>query len=89
MNTKGVKMAPKKYKKVSLRLDAAIADELDSYAALAGTTRSGFMQMALVIGMRALGRNFAPEKFMTPELLKAMREAGYDVPNADGAEVSK
>lgn len=79
-------MAKEELARVSLRMDAGIVEELDKYADLAGVTRSAFIQMAVVIGMRSLARQFAPELFVTSEMLEKMRKAGFSIP--EGVDIS-
>lgn len=67
-------------KVLTVRLDEAVVQELDKYASLAGVTRTAFIQMAVVIGMRSLARQFAPELFVTSEMLEKMRKAGFTMP---------
>lgn len=66
--------------RLTVRLDETVVQELDKYASLAGVTRTAFIQMAVVIGMRALARQFAPELFVTSEMLEKMRKAGFTMP---------
>lgn len=72
-------------RKLSFRVSAKVADEIDKYAELAGMTRSAFMNIAVVIGMRTLARQIAPESFLTPELIASMQAAGFGLPEGDSA----
>lgn len=67
-------------RKASTSLTPEVFDELDRYAKAAGMTRSAFMSLALLIGMRALARQIMPEQFLTPELLAKMQAAGFGLP---------
>lgn len=67
-------------KKASTSLTPEVYAELDRYAKAAGMTRSAFMSLALLIGMRALARQITPEEFLTPELIAKMHAAGYGLP---------
>ena len=68
-------------KKISFRIANDVAAEIDEYAAMAGMTRSAFVNIAVVIGMRALVRQIAPERFLTPEMVTTMRAAGFGIPD--------
>lgn len=70
-------------RKLSFRVSGRVADEIDEYAELAGMTRSAFMNIAVVIGMRTLARQIAPERFVTPELAQMLQGAGFGLPDTD------
>lgn len=72
--------------RLTVRLDEAVVQELDKYASLAGVTRTAFIQMAVVIGMRSLARQFAPELFVTAGMIEQMRKAGFSIP--EGVDIS-
>lgn len=69
--------------KLSFRISADIAQQIDHYAALSGLNRSAFIGIAVVIGMRSLARQIAPESMMTPELIKVMSAAGFGLPEQE------
>jgi len=68
-----------KLRKVSLRLSDDLVNQLDEYASMSSQTRTAFMTMAMVIGMKQLARAIAPEKFVTPELVQAFQSSGFMV----------
>lgn len=67
-----------KVRKVSLRLSDELVQQIDEYARMSSQTRTGFMTMAVVIGMKQLARAVAPERFVTPEIVQAFKAAGFD-----------
>jgi len=80
-------MVPADRHKVSFSMPSELLDELDRYVAAAGMTRAAYLNMSVLIGMRALARQFMPEAFLTPELIAKLQEAGLALP--EGYSVDK
>ncbi len=73
-------------RKVSFTMPERLVDELDTYAEAVGMTRAAYLNMASVIGMRAIARQFMPEAFLTPELIEKMQSAGLGLPEQVNGE---
>jgi hypothetical protein len=79
-------MAEQEFKRVQMKIPVQIVEQWDEWADQLGISRTAFVTMAAAMGGRAIMRQLAPEKFITPDLVKAFRDAGF-YPDASIGEV--
>ncbi len=59
-------------RRLTISLPVATIEEIESYVAGSGLTRPQFLALAFVRGARLVAREFTPERFITPELVRSM-----------------
>lgn len=69
-----------KLMRVQFRITPELNQKFAEWANELGMTKASFLALAVQIGANTLMRQVNPEKFITPELIEAFREAGYAVP---------
>ena len=59
-------------KKLSFRVPAEVATEIDRFAGMMGQNRSEFLKMVVRFGMATVKRQMEPEAMLTDELISKM-----------------